>query len=315
MQIGRVPAFVKLLGVVLMFSVLTLAGCGGGGSGSTSNGASKPGTGVTLTVGSKKDADGRLLAEMYAQLLEHQGYTINRKIGLGDNKVLDAAIKSGDVDIYPDFNGTALGNYALPTTQDPQKAYAEARDYYEKNFQITWLDPALGLNDSYGLCTTKDNATKYNLTTLEDVAKVASQLTLGGQSDFTDLKTGVFPPVATAYGIKFKNTVTITEQLSFDAVKSGQIQINECYTTDPAIVTGGFVLLKDSKNVFPAYNPSPLVRDKALQKSAAIKTTLNPLASHLTTEKMVNLIKQVTVDGKTPKAVATQFLTSEGLLK
>ena len=311
MQIGRIPAFVKLLGVVLMLSILTLAGCGGGGSGSTSG---KPGSGVTLTVGSKKDADGRLLAQMYALLLEKQGFTINLKLGLGDNKVLDSAIKSKQIDLYPDFNGTALGNYVLPATSDPQKAYQEARDYYAQNFQITWLDPALQLNDSYGICTSQSVASKYSLKTLDDLAKVSNQLTLAGQTDFTDPTKGVFPPVAKVYGITFKTTKTVDESLGFAAVTSGQVDVNECYTTDPHIVTNNFVLLQDSKNAFPAYNPSPLVRDEVLQKSPAIKDALNPLASHLTTEKITALIKQVTLDGKSEKTVATSFLTSEGLL-
>lgn len=308
---GESWLFARMLGVVMMLAVIVLAGCGGGGSGGTSG---KPGAGVTLTVGSKKDADGRLLAQMYALLLENQGYTVNLSLGLGDNKVLDSAIKSGQVDIYPDFNGTALGNYGLTATQDPQKAYEEARDYYEKNFQITWLDPALNLNDSYGICTSQQNAQKYSLKTLEDLAKVANQLTLAGQSDFTDAQTGVFPPVAKAYGITFKKTTTVDESLGFAAVTSGQVDVNECYTTDPAIVTNNFVLLTDSKNAFPAYNPSPLVRDQALQKSPAIKDILNKLPSHLTTDKITKLIKQVKVDNKSVKEVAQEFLKSEGLL-
>lgn len=311
MQIGRIPAFVKLLGVVLMLSVLTLAGCGGGGSGSTSG---KPGSGITLTVGSKKDPDGQLLGQMYALLLEKQGFKINLKLGLGDNKVLDSAIKSKQVDIYPDFNGTALGNYGLPVTADPQKAYQEAHDYYEQNFKITWLAPALQLNDSYGICTSQTVASKHSLTSLDDLAKVANQLTLAGQNDFTDPKTGVFPPVAKVYGITFKKTVTVDEALGFAAVTSGQVDVNECYTTDPHIVTNNFILLQDSKNAFPAYNPSPLVRDEVLTKSPIITDTLNALATHLTTDKITKLIKEVTLDGKSVKAVATEFLTSEGLL-
>jgi osmoprotectant transport system substrate-binding protein len=310
MRLGRIPRSLKVLGVVPMLLLLTLAGCGGGGSGS----ASLPGTGITLTIGSKKDADGQLLAQMYALLLQKQGFTINLKLALGDNKAVDSAIKSGQLDIYPEFNGTAIGNYGLPSTQDPQKAYQEAAAYYESNFKITWLDPALNLNDSYGICTSQANSTSKNLKTLDDLAAQASQLTLAGQTDFTDPNTGVFPPVAAAYGITFKKTVTIDESLGFAAVTSGQVDVNECYTTDPAIVTNNFVLLTDTKNAFPAYNPSPIVRDPVLTKSPSIKTTLNALAPHLTTAKIVQLIKKVSVDGTPVKEVATQFLQSEGLL-
>jgi len=314
MASARTRLFGKLLGVVLLLAVLTLAGCGGGGSGTGGGTNAKPGTGVKVVVASKKDADGQLLAEMYALLLQNQGYTVDLRLALGDNTVVDSAIKSGQIDIYPEFTGTALSNNKLPTTQDPQAAYQEVKTYYEQNLHITWLDAAFGLNDSYGICTSQANAQKFNLKTLDDLAKVSGQLTLAGQQDFTDPTTGVLPPAAKVYGLTFKNTVNITEQLSFDAVKNGNADVNECYTTDPAIVTDSFVLLTDDKNAFPNYNPAPLVRDAVLSKSSAIATTLNPLAAKLTTASQTALIKEVSVDGKNIKEVAQQFLQQQGLL-
>jgi osmoprotectant transport system substrate-binding protein len=305
---SRFPHFAKLLGVVVFLSVLILAGCGGGGSGSTSG--SKPGTGINVIVGSKKDADGQLLASMYALLLQSKGYNVTTKLALGDTTVLDGAIKSGAVDIYPEFNGTALNVYKLTTTQDPQTAYNEAKAYYAQNFQLTWLNPALNLNDSYGICTSAANVSHYNLKSLSDLTPVASQLTLGLQQD----AVSVYQPVYAAYGIHFKGTTFISEQLSFAAVTHGDIQVNECYTTDPAIVTNNFTLLTDPKNVFPPYNPSPVVRNQLISKSAAVATTLNVLPSHLTTAKITALIKQVSVDNKDPMTVAQSFLKSEGLI-
>jgi osmoprotectant transport system substrate-binding protein len=120
--------------------------------------------------------------------------------------------------------------------------------------------------------------------------------------------------VLTAYGITFKGTTQIAEPLSFGAVTSDAAQVNECYTTDPAIVTQNFVLLTDPKNAFPAYNPAPIVRDATLKKSSAIATTLNALESHLTTAKIVALIKQVSIDHKSVPEVAQTFLQQEGLL-
>lgn len=310
---NRIPVFGKLLGVVLMLVVLTLAGCGGGGSGSGGS-SSKPGAGVNVTVGSKKDADGQLQAEMYTLLLRNQGYNVTTKLALGDNKVLNSAIKTGDVDIYPEFTGTAISYYSLTPTQDPQQAYQEAKTYFAQNVGATWLDAAFNLNDSYGICTSQSNASKFNLHTLDDLAAVANKLTLGAQQDFTDPTNGVLPPVAKAYGLNFKNIVNISEQLSFAAVTGGQIDVNECYTTDPAIVTSNFVLLTDNKQVFPNYNPAPVVRNELLTKSPAIATTLNPLAQKLTTDNITKLIKQVSVDHTPIEEVAQTFLKQEGLL-
>lgn len=132
------------------------------------------GNGISLTIGSKNDADGQLLAEMYSLLLANQGFHVTTKLALGQTPVLDSAIKSGQVDIYPEFTGTALNINKLTQTTDPQQAYNEAKTYYEQQFHITWLAAAFNLNDSYGYCTSPANAQKYHLQSIGDLAKPLS---------------------------------------------------------------------------------------------------------------------------------------------
>ena len=97
-------------------------------------------------------------------------------------------------------------------------------------------------------------------------------------------------------------------------MKQGSADVNVCYTSDPAIVVNNFVILKDSKNVFPLYNPAPLVRDSVLKKSPAIATTLNALAPKLTTATQVELISKYAVDHQSLVSVAKTFLQDQGLL-
>jgi len=266
---------------------------------------------VKITIGSKLDVDGQLNAEMYALLLENQGYKVTTKLGLGQTPVLDSAIKSGAIDMYPEFTGTALSLLNLPPTQDANKAYQDVKSAYETQFQLTWLDPALDLNDSYAICTSKDVANKRNLTSLDDIVPIADQLTLATQQDGMD---AAVTPVQTAYNVKFKKVVQISEQLGFSAVEKGDADLNVCYTTDPNIIVHDFVVLKDTKNVFPIYNPAPVVRDDLMQKAPGIVTVLNPLQTKLTTDTMVDLIKQVSVDHKSIQDVAKAFLQQQGLL-
>jgi osmoprotectant transport system permease protein len=134
---------------------------------------STAGAGIKLTIGSKNDTDGQLLAEMYSLLLANQGFNVTTHLALGQTPVLDAAIKSGAVDIYPEFTGTGLSLGKLPNTTDPQTAYNEVKTYYEQQFHITWLDDATNLNDSYGYCTSKANANKYHLQSISDLAKTS----------------------------------------------------------------------------------------------------------------------------------------------
>jgi osmoprotectant transport system substrate-binding protein len=304
MRLLRQSKFAMLLGVVVLMSILTMSGCGGGGSGSG------VGSGVTVKVGSKKDADGRLLGEMYALLLEKAGYTVQRNLGAGDTPFMQNAIANGTIDLYPEFTGTAMSSYKLPPTQDAQAAYNEVKDYYSKNLKLTWLDAAFNLNDSYAICTSQANATKYNLKSNADLTAQNGNLKIASQNDGVDAAVN---PVKSSYNVNFKEVVTLDEQLSFAAVNKGDVDLMVCYTTDPGIVTNNFVVLTDPKGVFPNYNPAPVVRDDLLSKSSAVKDTLNPLASKLTTPDQVALIKQVS-DGKTVHEVAQQYLKDKGLL-
>ncbi len=297
--------YYSVLGALLL-ALVAIAGCG-----TTTSTAGKPGDGVTVIVGSKNDPDSQLLGSMYALLLENQGFTVTQKIPLGQTPVLDAAIKSGQIDIYPEFTGTSLTVYNLPQTSNPQQAYQSVSTYYENTFKLTWLDAAYGLNDSYGICTSQANATKYNLTSLDDLVAQSGKLVLATQDDGV---AAAEQPVEKGYNITFKSVVKISEPLSFGAVTKGDADLNVCYTTDPSIVTNNFVVLKDTKNVFPVYNPAPVVRDSVLAKSPVIKTTLNALASKLTTDEIVKLIKLVSIDHQKPLAVAKTWLQSQGLL-
>jgi osmoprotectant transport system substrate-binding protein len=292
-------------GMLAVLAVLAFAGCGAGSS--TGGGNSN----VTLKIASKKDADGQLLGSMYALLLKKKGFTVTTQIPLGDTNTVESAIKNGQIDIFPEFTGTALFLLKQQPTGTPQGDYQAVKSAYKSQFQITWLDPAYGLNDSYSLCTSQAVATKYNLHSIDDVTANASKLTLTAQQDALD---AVVKPLETAYNLHFKDIKYLDESLSFDAVNKGTADLNICYSTDPTIVTDNFVVLTDTKNAFPNYNPAPIVRDAILNANPSIADALNPLASHLTTDKIVQLIKKVSVDKQDPGAVAQAFLQSEGLL-
>lgn len=298
--------FARLLGVVVMLAVLVLAGCGGGGSGSGSK---------SVTVGSKQDADSQLLGEMYTLLLQKAGYTVDAKIGLGKTPQMLAAIKSGQVDLYPEFTGTGLSLLNQPATQDAQAAYNTVKTQYEQQFKITWLDPAYNLNDSYAICAPPAAVTKYNLHSLSDITPaLAGSLKLDTPSDGV---TTAVDPVQTGYGIKFNNVKQIDAELAYGDATQGGADLIVCYTTDANIVKDNFTVLTDSKNVFPIYNPAPIIRDSVLSAHSDIKGILAPLASTLTTADIVQLIAQVADKGGTSAAVhdvAQSYLQTKGLL-
>ncbi len=305
----------KSAGLLLLISLVALAGCGstsGGGSTPTpgATGTSNPNAGITLTVGGKLDTEAQLLTKMYVLLLRKAGFTVVERAALGTNAVVFNAITSGQIDLYPEFTATGLAKLGLQSTGNAQQDYQAVKQGFESKYQITWLDAA-PLNDTYGVCTTQSQATSLGATKISDLASKASTLTIATPPDGVQYGVNVLKSV---YKITFKRVTTYTEEgLTFPAVTTGAQNLNICYTTAALIAKDNFVLLQDDKNAFPAYNPAPIVRDTSLQKAPGITAALNPLAPKLTTQVSQQLQAKV-VGGQSVTQVATDWLTSAGLL-
>src|SRR3989454_750467 len=306
----------KSLVLLALVTMLILAACGSsttGGSGSSTS--SK----VPVTVGSKLDPDAQLLGEMYVLLLRKAGFTVNSKLALGQTPTVFAALKSGSIDLYPEFTATGLNILGAKSAFDPTKDYQTVKNGFEQQFHITWLDYA-PLNDGYALCTSQTESQKLGATTLSQLAPKVPQLTLATQSDgvtfFDDLKA--------TYGFQtssFKAVKKVDYAIGFAAVKSGAADVTECYTTDGSVKTQNFIFLTDDKHGFPEFHPAPIVRDSVLQSDPGIAAALNPLAPDLTTDVSISLQQQVSAKhtsgesiGQAVKEVATAFLQSKGLL-
>src|SRR5579885_2108217 len=186
--------------ILIVVLLLALTACGGG-SGSSGGSSSNPNSGITLTVGGKLDTEAQLLTKMYVLLLRHAGFNVVERAALGTNQIVFNAITSGQIDLYPEFTATGLAKLGQSTTHNAQQDYQLVKQGYEQQYQITWLDPA-PMNDTYGVCTTKDNATRFNVSKVSDLVPLASKDTLAtppdGQSD-----PNVIPALQKVYGIKF----------------------------------------------------------------------------------------------------------------
>src|SRR6266566_3748779 len=300
----------KSLALVVLISLVVLAGCGGSSGGSTGGNGTSSNSSITLKVGGKLDTEAQLLTKMYVLLLRKAGFTVIERAALGTNAVVFNAITSGQIDLYPEFTATGLAKLGLQSTGNAQKDYQAVKQGYESKYHITWLNPA-PLNDTYGVCTTQAKATSLSATKVSDLASKASSLTVATPPDGVQYGVDVLKSV---YGINFKHVTTYNEEgLTFPAVQSGAQDLNICYTTAALIAKDNFVLLQDDKNAFPAYNPAPIVRDDTLKKAPGIATALNPLAPDLTTQVSQQLQAQV-VGGQSVTQVATTFLKSKGLL-
>src|SRR6266704_5928467 len=208
----------KFLLLFALIPMLILAACGGSSaSPPTSSGTSTP-TKVPITVGSKLDPEAQLLGEMYVLLLQKAGYTVNSKLALGMTPVVFGALKSGAIDLYPEFTGTGLNILGVKSAYNPDQDYQTVKNGFEQQYHISWLDQA-PLNDGYALCTSQAESQKLGITSLSTLAPKVPQLTLATQSDGVTF----FDNLETIYGYKtasFKSVKKVDYSIGFTAVKN-----------------------------------------------------------------------------------------------
>lgn len=301
-------------------SVLVLLGActtGGGGS-SNPSAVAKP----TVKIGSVGFDEARVMAEVYGQALEANGYTLNRDgIGIGDRKVLLPALETGKIDLQPEYIGSGLAaGYGGVSTNDPDKNRTELQKILDtKGGGITVLNytPAA---DTNALVVRKDTADQYKLAKWSDLTAIQDKIKWGLATDCP-----VNPVCATAlksaYGIDTtKIDLTLidacTTKMS-DALDLKTVDVAELCSTDPLIITKGWVRLEDDKHTQPADNIAPLVRNDLLAKTdkAAFSKILNDVSAKIDTPTLADLYKQVAVDKKDAKVVAAAWLKANGFVK
>jgi osmoprotectant transport system substrate-binding protein len=297
------------LGASALALVLVAAACSTGG-----------GSNPTIKVGSVGFDEARIMAEAYAQVLEANGYTVNRDgIGLGDRSVLLPALESGQIDLQPEYIGSGLGaGYGGTPTGDPAANRQALQAILDgKGGGITVLDftPA---QDQNAFVVRQETADELGITKMSDVAAVQDQLKLGLATDCpTNPLCGA--ALKEAYGIDTSGATLLAACSTpmADALKAGTIDLGELCSTQPDILVNGFVLLEDDKLTQPADNISPLVRNDFLAKTdkAAFSKLLNDLSAKIDTATLADLYKQVSVDKKDVTDVVAAFLTAQGLVK
>lgn len=269
----------------------------------------------TVRVGSKNFTEQFVVAEMYAAALEGAGFKVERKINLGGTLIAHKALTSAEIDLYPEYTGTALGAVVKGQVKaDPDAVFNEVKAFYEKEHQVTWLKPS-GINNGYAMLVRPDTAAQYKLKTLSDAAKVGSSLVVGAGPEFADRPDGA-PGLKKAYGLEFKEFKQFgTLVLRYDALSNRQVDMINGFATDWQIAANKFVALEDDKGLFPPYYLAPVVRMDALAKNPKIADLLVAVGATLDNATMRELNRKVEVDKDEPKDVAKAHLKAKGLLK
>lgn len=289
--------------------------------------------GATVRVGSKDFAESITIGEMFALLLESAGLAVERKLNLGGTVVAHEALTNDELDLYPEYTGTGLLVVLKKTVADalggatPAAAaagtpapdptvdavYRYVKSQYEQQFGLTWLDQS-SMNDSQALAVKRDFATEKGLTTISQLAELSRSeaITISAPSDFEEREDGLLG-LQSIYGLT-ANVTGVAPSLKYQSFLDGDANVVLAFSTDAEIAINDLVVLQDDKGLWPPYYVAPVVRMAALEAIPQIADALNPLAPVLTTEKMVELNRQVIQDQREPADVARAFLQAEGLI-
>jgi len=286
--------------VLILVTIFAFVGCSG------SN---------TITVGSKDFGENILLGEIFAQLIEAKtDLKVHRKLNMGGTFVNFNAMRNKQLDIYPEYTGTALtATLEMDVINDPTESYNVVKDEYLKRYDIVWLEP-LGFNNTYTLAITPEVAAQYPMETFSDLAAYAPNLVFGAEHEFFDRQDG-FDGLIAEYGLNFKGEpLKMVVALKYQAIGQGDMDITDAFSTDGQLQQFNLKVLEDDKGFFPPYHAAPIIRKATLDAHPELEEVLNLLAGRIGDERMTALNYAADVEGRPTEEVATQFLTEEGLI-
>lgn len=269
---------------------------------------------TVIRIGTKNFTEQLILGELMAQLLEaHTNLQVERKFNLGGTVICHRALTRGDIDLYPEYTGTALtAILQRPTVADPDEVLAIVKDAYREKFGCEWLPP-FGFNNTYALAVRREDAERVGWRTISDLRKDAPRLRAGFTSEFRERPDG-YPGLREAYGFAFGRVVDMDPALMYQALAKGGVDVICAFATDGRIPAYDLVTLKDDRSFFPPYHAAPVVRLATLQAHSALRDALAPLTGAIDDATMQRLNYEVDEKKRLPREVAREFLVSQGWL-
>jgi osmoprotectant transport system permease protein len=270
-----------------------------------------------VIVASKPFGESYLLCEIFAQLLESRGLTVERRPGLGATEIAFGALRTGAIDVYPEYTGTGLvailhDSLADSVLADPRAVFAHVARRFADAYHVRWLPP-LGFQNTYAIAVTRATATRYGLRTLSDLGRESPNLTAGFTADFIGRSDGLVG-LSRVYGLRPRAVRPLAPAVKYQALASGAVDVIDGYSTDGLLARYDLVTLIDDRHFFPPYEAAALVTEKLEQELPRAVDALTLLSGRLDEKTMRQLNRRVEVDGEDVRVVAADELRALGLI-
>ena len=254
-----------------------------------------------VVVGSKRFTESYILGEIVKQTLLAAGRPATHKQGLGNTGILEQALGSGAVDLYPEYTGTIVREL-LKREGNP------SLDELNRWLAPRGLEAAipLGFNNTYALAMSEAKAKTLGISRMSDLATPAARgLVFGLSHEFMERGDG-WPALRNAYGLEAAPR-GLDHGLAYDAVADGRVDVIDVYSTDAKLGRLGLRVLEDDRGFFPKYDAVLLMR--AWLDAAP----LEKLAGAIDARTMIEMNGEVELDGRSFADVAARFLATHGI--
>ena len=280
-----------------------------------------------VTVGSKIDTEGSVLAQIVRLMLEANDFEVNDRSGFGTTSVVREALLAGEIDLYPEYTGTALTffpNADLPegVSTDAEELYNTVEELDLEQNNVVWLDRAPA-NNTWAIAVPEALAQENDLATIADLARYINEggeFKLAASQEFVDRDDALGAFEAT-YGFEVTSDQLVilaggnTTQTETAAARGTDgVNAAMAYGTDGGIAALGLVALTDPEGAVAIYQPAPTVRGEVFDQYPELADILNPVFATLDEGTLSSLNARVAVDGENPADVARDYLTTAGLL-
>lgn len=297
-----------------------IAGCGNSknaGSESTTEAVKKQEAAAPIKIATKPMTEQFILGEMLKLVIEDTtdySVELTKGIGGGTNNIMPA-MESGDFDLYPEYTSSG---YIMVLKHDSdgisdEDMWKQLQKEYKDKYDMSWIGQ-YGFNNTYALIVREEAAKKYNLTKTSQLADVSDELVFGGNSDYIERKDG-FHLLCDTYGLKFKDVKDIDIGLKYEALKKGDIDVSNGFTTDAQLSNDNVRVLEDDKHLQVNYFCSNVVRNDTLKSHPGLEEAIMKLDNSITDKEMASLNYKVEVEGKEDVEVAKDYLTEKGITK
>lgn len=271
-----------------------------------------------IIVASKPFGESYLLAEMFAQTLESRGIAVDRRPGLGATQVAFGALRSGAIDVYPEYTGTGLlavlhDSLTDSLAADSRLLYAHVQREFDRRYGMRWLPP-LGFQNGYAIAVRRETAVRYRLRTLSDLAREGSHLTAGFTSDFIGRPDGL-AGLARVYGLHPRAVRPLAPAVKYQALATGAVDVIDGYSTDGLLSKYDLVTLVDDRHFFPPYEAAALVGARLARSRSDAVAALTLLSGMLDEARMRVLNRRVEVEREDVATVAADALREIGITR